>query len=357
MSTRQSRDPKRNGDAPTGRDLPLDSAEGSKAVADESTVSDAARGAPNERGMARRRFLQASGAFLVGAGLASCEPGTEPPLGTPPTQPQVPHPAPRFVPRDAGLVRGQYPAVPDTPTERPQEGLLNFFSLHEARTVEAITARLLPGSPEDPGAREAGVVYYIDTLLSYSSGFGEATYRMPPFAETYTGDAPPSTDTDGFDVVWVAEDEAERYGYQSILTPRETYRAGLASLDRYTNERFQADFVTLTEEQQDATVQAMLDGEATTFVNPTGEAFFHVLRRHTAEGMFSDPVYGGNRDMVGWSLIGYPGAQRAYTEEEIRSTDFARAPQGILDMHAFHAGQDANEHVILPVSGSRVKDE
>src|SRR5690554_2298933 len=164
MSTRQSQDPKRNGDAPTGRDLPLGSAEGSKAVADESTGSEAARGAPNERGMARRRFLQASGAFLVGAGLASCEPGTEPPLGTPPTQPQVPHPAPRFVPRDAGLVRGQYPAVPDTPTERPQEGLLNFFSLHEARPVEPIPAPLLPGSPQHLGAREAGSGYSLAPL-------------------------------------------------------------------------------------------------------------------------------------------------------------------------------------------------
>jgi len=356
MSTRQSRDPKRKGDAPEGRDLPLDSAEARTADPQGEGAAAQPRGAPDEKGMARRRFLQASGAFLVGAGLASCEPGTEPPLGTPAALPQVPQPAPRFVPRNAGLVRGQYPAVPDTPTERPPEGLLNFFSLHEAQTVEAITARLLPGTPDDPGAREAGVVYYIDTLLSYTSGFGEATYRMPPFAETYTGDAPPTTDTNGFDVVWVAEDEAERYGYQSILTPRETYRAGLASLDRYANERFQADFVALSEAQQDAIVQAMLDGDATTFENPTGEAFFHVLRRHTCEGMFSDPVYGGNRDMVGWSLIGYPGAQRAYTEDEIRATDFARAPQSILDMHEFHAGHDANEHVVLPVTGSRVKD-
>lgn len=312
---------------------------------------------PDEKGLARRRFLQVSGALLVGAGLASCEPGQESALGTHAAEPRVPLPEPRYLPRGAGRVQGQYPAVPDTPTEVPEEGLLRFFSLHEALTVEAITARLLPGTPDDPGAREAGVVYYIDTLLSYSSGFGEATYRQAPFAETYTGDAPPTPDTNGFEVMWIAEDQVERYGYQSILTPRETYRAGLASLDRYAAARFEADYVNLTEGQQDAIVSAMLEGEATGFENPTGEAFFHVLRRHTCEGLFSDPVYGGNKQMAGWRLIGYPGAQRAYTEDEIRDSAFARAPQTIVDMHHFHAGEDANEHVILPVSGSRVQDE
>ena len=89
----------------------------------------------------------------------------------------------------------------------------------------------------------------------------------------------------------------------------------------------------------------------------SGEAFFHVLRRHTSEGMFSDPVYGGNRGMAGWLLIGYPGAQRAYTEADIREEGTVRPPQSIVEMNHFHPGQDANEHVILPVSGSRLAGE
>lgn len=307
--------------------------------------------------LGRRRFLQASGALLAGAALASCEAEVEPTLGHHPATPHLPHPAPPHVPRLPDRVRGQYPAVPDTPTALPQPGVLNFFSLHEARTVEAFTARLLPGDENDPGAREAGVVFYIDGLLSYPNSFAEGTYREPPFAETYEGDQPPASDAGEFDIVWIPADEVERYGYQSILTPRDTYRAGLASIDRFANERFGANFVDLAEGQQDELIGAMLDETATGFENPTSSAFFHVLRRHTSEGMFSDPVYGGNRDMVGWRLIGYPGAQRAYTEAEIRTEGFRVEPQGILDMHEFHAGEDANPEVILPVSGSRMERE
>ena len=307
----------------------------------------------DDKQLGRRRFLKATGAFIVGAGLAGCEADVQAPLGLHPAEPRVPHPAPRFVPRQPDRVRGQYPAVPDTPTAPPQEGVLQFFTLHEAMTVEAVTARILPGTPEDPGAREAGVVYYIDNMLAYDNPFAEATYRTPPYAETYAGDAPPDEQGNGFEVVWVAGDQIERYGYQSIHTPRDVYRSGLASLDRFANERFGAAFVELAEEQQDELVGAMLAGEATGFEDPSGESFFHVLRRHTSEGMFADPVYGGNRDLVGWLLIGYPGAQRAYTEADIRTEGSPREPQGIVEMHRFHAGLDANEHVMLPVSGSR----
>ena len=311
----------------------------------------------DERQLGRRRFLKASGALIVGAGLAGCEAELQPALGVHPAEPRVPQPAPRFVPRQSNRVRGQYPAVPDTPTAPPEPGVLKFFNLHEATTVEALTARILPGTPDDPGAREAGVVYYIDNMLASENPFAEATYREAPFAETYRGDSPPADDDDGFDTVWIAEDQVERYGYQSILTPRDVYRSGLTSVDRFAGDRFGSAFVDLAEAQQDEIIGAMVDGEATGFEDPSGESFFHVLRRHTCEGLFSDPVYGGNRELAGWLLIGYPGAQRAYTEAEIRADGTTRPPQGILDMHHFHPGQDANEHVILPVSGPRQERE
>jgi gluconate 2-dehydrogenase gamma chain len=87
--------------------------------------------------------------------------------------------------------------------------------------------------------------------------------------------------------------------------------------------------------------------------NLSALSFFHNLRRHTAEGMFSDPVYGGNRNMVGWKLIGYPGAQRAYEPWEFQQEGTDRKPQSIMDMQAFNPGQPANADVALPVSGSK----
>ncbi|MFW6068470.1 MAG: gluconate 2-dehydrogenase subunit 3 family protein, partial [Chloroflexota bacterium] len=86
----------------------------------------------------------------------------------------------------------------------------------------------------------------------------------------------------------------------------------------------------------------------------SGETFFHVMRRYTSEGMFSDPVYGGNRDMVGWRLIGYPGAQRAYTVDELQSEGEAseRPVWSLVDLPHSHPGQPEGENTIMPVSGS-----
>jgi len=307
----------------------------------------------DEKRLSRRRLLQSTGALIVTAGVtAGCEidPFRSESEASRPLRPQPP---PQFVPRRVRVVEGQYPSVPDTPTARPETGILRFFTLHEAQTVEAITARLLPGTPEDPGAREAGVVNYIDNMLAYANPFAEATYREAPFAETYVGERPPSAAEGDFSVVWIDHEEVERYGYQSTLGPRDVYRTGLRSVDRHANQAFGADFISLSEDQQDQVVTAMADGEATGFEHPGSEEFFHVLRRHTCEAMFSDPVYGGNRDMVGWRLIGYPGAQRAYTEAYVRGQTEEELPQSIADLNHFHPGEPANEHVILPVSGTR----
>lgn len=85
----------------------------------------------------------------------------------------------------------QYPAVMPAPTVPPEPGRLTFFTIQEARTVEAITARILPGTADDPGAREAGVIYYIDYELSYADGFPEATYRLGPYAAVIGADGQP----------------------------------------------------------------------------------------------------------------------------------------------------------------------
>lgn len=292
--------------------------------------------------VSRRRFLKGLAVAVAAAGggvLLGCE----------------------FDPEDTKI------AIPDEtwayadnvppPPEVIRRDQLGFFSPEEAATVEAFTARLIPGSPADPGAREAGVVTYIDTALALVDGFWRPTYTRPPFAETYTGEPLPEASAGGTDRIFVAEDEVDRYGFQSPLTPREIYRQGLPFVDALAREQFGARFTDLTEDEQDEVVAVIADGEADTFEEPSASLFFDTIRQDTIYGMFADPAYGGNLDMVGWRLIGYPGAQRAYTPLDLQVEGPPRPPQSLDQLHDFNVGLDVNCEIVLPVSDSNPRNQ
>lgn len=295
--------------------------------------------------ISRRGLLKGASALLgtLGLGAAGC------------AAPGVMEPEPSLLPQEPVPVGEKYPAVPGTPAEPPPEGVLRVFTALEARTVEALTARILPGDADDPGAREAGVVFYIDNLLAQQEGFVMPSYREPPFAEVYEGATPPADSGGPFSVIWVPADAIERYGYQSIHTPREIYRMGMAAVNRYARQEFGAAFPNLAEADQDTIVGQLADDEVPGFDEFSGEAFFLTLRRHTAEGMFSDPVYGGNRGLVGWQLVEYPGAQRGYSPDELRQEGHNRPPQSIQDLAHFHPGRPDHPGAVLPVSGSELE--
>jgi len=217
--------------------------------------------------------------------------------------------------------------------ERPSQ----FFNIHEAETVDAIVSRILPGTADDPGAHEAGVVFYIDQVLGGTNlGYNLKTYTQGPFP--VVNEEPVSVEAastrDIYDYVNVSGDLISRYGYQSVLSPQEIYRRGLEFIDAYAQSQFQKNFVELSVDQQDQILTDMEGDKATGFDGPSGKAFFTQLRNDTIEGMFSDPMYGGNRDMAGWKLIGYPGAQRLYTSDEIKDASFARDPQTLAQLMA-----------------------
>ena len=142
---------------------------------------------------------------------------------------------------------------------------LRFFTEEEALIVAAAAARIFPGDDSSPGAKEAGVVVYVDRQLAGPYGRDRYRYTQGPFNEN----AP------------------REFGYQGKATPAETYREGLKGLKG---------FDSLSPEQQDAKLREI---EST--------HFFALLRQNTIEGMFCDPVHGGNVDMVGWQLVGFPG--------------------------------------------------
>ena len=163
-----------------------------------------------------------------------------------------------------------------------------FFNAQDAETVGALTERIMPGAPGKPGASDAGVLNYIDLAL----------------AGAYA-------DLQNF------------------------YRRGLASLDAYCHKAHGAAFVRLDPAKQDEVLIALDEGKATEFAWPTAQEFFNTVRVHTMEGMFADPLYGGNKNFAGWRLVGFPGAQAVFTPDDLKSTQaFAREPMVGLQSEA-----------------------
>jgi gluconate 2-dehydrogenase gamma chain len=164
-----------------------------------------------------------------------------------------------------------------------------FLNRAEAAFIESAVARLIPADTKWPGALEAGVPNYIDKQLAGAWGAGERLYRSGPWR--------PGTPTQG---------------YQLPLTPAELFRTALAAINRDLSSAG-TPFVRMTLEQQDAYLRRLETGEKDLGGVPS-DVFFEHLWQSTLEGFFSDPVYGGNRDMVAWRMVGFPGAYASYYE-------------------------------------------
>jgi gluconate 2-dehydrogenase gamma chain len=231
----------------------------------------------------------------------------------------------------------------------PMAGVLGFFTKAEARAVDAFASRILPGSPDDPGAHELGVVTFIDHKLARFKTFATPTYFTGPFAQK-TPDHP-GPQPHAKDAILVNDQELARYGFQSNLTPQQAYRKGLAALEAYAQGAHGKPFADLGETVQDAIIGLLEIDKVKTFTSPGGADFFTMLQEDVNEGAFSDPMYGGNRKLAGWALIGYPGAQRAYTAYELKHGPQHKRLQGLREMMAESPGVQA-PHVFLPISGT-----
>lgn len=166
-----------------------------------------------------------------------------------------------------------------------------FFTTDERECVAAIAARLIPSDDSGPGARDAGVVDFIDSQLAGFYGRGERWYMRGPFQ--------PGTDEQGF---------------QSELAPAALYRRAVASLDKICRAQFAGRrFADIAEHEQDEILKKLEDGEIALDDAPA-KTFFTLVRENTIEGFFCDPIYGGNRNMVGWRLVGFPGARYDYRD-------------------------------------------
>lgn len=196
----------------------------------------------------------------------------------------------------------------DSPT-RPQHARdyqPTFFTVEEFAFIKAAVARLIPQDERGPGALEAGVPEFIDRQMNTPYASGTNWYMQGPFHP----------------------DAAHEFGYQMSLLPKDIYRLGIADANDYAKAQQGKHFAELTTEQQDALLHKMERGEAE-FKQLPATLFFSSLLQNTHEGFFSDPIYGGNQNMVGWKLIGFPGARADFMDWVERDERYPFPPVSI----------------------------
>lgn len=202
-----------------------------------------------------------------------------------------------------------------------------FFDAHQAAVVIAATARLVPGPLDDPteaghpGAREANVVRYIDTLLSLFADAVPKAHAGGPWSNRKGG-------TVDYMATFVPLDAAQTAAWKPrVAALQAAYTAGIKALDAAATTK---DFTTATPVEQDQILSAQ-------------DVFRDQLFTNTIEGMYSTPEYGGNAGLVGWQDIGFPGDSqpRGYTAGEVERSDgldpLSADEVGIVDqvLHVF----------------------
>lgn len=209
-----------------------------------------------------------------------------------------------------------------------EEHAYGYLTRPEVQFLDAAVARLIPADDLGPGAKEAGVTYFIDGQLRSVWGAHGRNYRMGPWREG-----------------------TPQQGFQSPLTPQEIYRAAVSETNAYCRAHYGREFGLLSPEQQDEVLHGLEEGRIELESVPS-RLFFNLLLRNTLEGFFSDPMYGGNRDKIGWKLIGFPGVASAVYAEHLQkhNVPYRVEPVSILDVKQGRVQLDAQgypKHVKL----------
>src|SRR4051794_17804211 len=178
---------------------------------------------------------------------------------------------------------GRIPWEPNAgnPPEPVKPGSWHFFTAEEGRAIEAITDRIIPPDPQTAGGKDAGCAVFIDRQLAGPYGRAEGLYNSPPFVPG-----------------------AKQQGLQSEAGPAKKYREALAALDRLCKSKYPGKgFADLLAGDQDSVLKGLERGDLK-LEGADGKAFLENAIKDTQMGFFADPIYGGNRDMVGWKMIG-----------------------------------------------------
>ncbi len=182
-----------------------------------------------------------------------------------------------------------------------------FFTAEEGAAVEAMVDQLIPPDPQTPGGKDAGCAVFIDRQLAGPYGRSEALYMRGPFANG-----------------------TPEQGAQSPLTPAARYRQSLAALNEYTRRNVDGQTIAQLSGARLGQILKGLESGDIQLAGADGKAFFSLLLTDTKAGFFSDPIYGGNRGMASWTMIGFPGARYDYRDWVQRHNE--RYPHGPISI-------------------------
>lgn len=247
------------------------------------------------RDESRRKFLKYSGTAIGGVvvggvigGLIGANAKNGKPEETPPAQPDTGKPA--------------------QTAERDFNQALMFFNQDQFLAAEAAAERIYPKDDSGPGAKELGVAFFIDHQMASSYGLNGREYMSPPFYKS----------------------EATQ-GYQLSFKRRELIALGLDALNTYSNDKLQKAFPDLAPEDQDK-VLGEFEKDAVNLKGVPASTFFSYFLNLTIEGVYADPLYGGNKNMGGWRMRNFPGNQMSYTND-IEKDEFVKMEPLSLSDH------------------------
>jgi gluconate 2-dehydrogenase gamma chain len=203
------------------------------------------------------------------------------------------------------------PASPAPATTPPGNPTYTWLNADEAAFIEAVVDHMVPADEHSPKGTDLGLNIYIDRALAGGWGKGERLYLQGPW-----------------------KPGVPSQGYQLPLTPAALYRAGIAAANAACVKTYGKTFDKLGADQRQEFLVGLQGGKVAFENGPPSRAFFSTLYANVMEGMFSDPMYGGNRNKAGWKMIGFPGVIAVHYQniEKYRDKKYDVPPVGISDM-------------------------
>lgn len=197
------------------------------------------------------------------------------------------------------------------PAAAPAHPGYAYLNPDEAAFVEAVVDHMIPADQYSPKGTDVGINIYIDRALAGGWGKGDRMYMQGPWKVGHPNQ-----------------------GYQLPLTPAELYRAGIAQTNAHCVKTYGKSFDRLEAAQKQEVLVGLRDGKVSFASGLPARTFFGTMYQNVMEGMFADPIHGGNRNKAGWRMIGFPGVVAVHQQNvaKFRDRKFVAEPKSIADL-------------------------